>query len=265
MPEPLIANPVRARLEAGGVAIGCGVRVARGVEAARLMKAAGYDWIFIDLEHGQMSIDQACQMSVAALDAGIAPLVRVPAGQTTMATRCLDGGALGIVMPHVDTAEQARAIADAFRFPPDGHRSVAGAPPQLRYASLPLGEASRAVNAAIITTVMLETPTAVANAEAIAAVPGIDVLLVGCGDLSTEMGIPGALDDPRMVAALERVIAACRARGKIAALGGAYADPQLKRWIGAGMRMALIGNDIAFLLAAATQKAAFVRGLGAGG
>jgi len=200
-------------------------------------------------------------MSVAALDAGIAPLVRVPAGQTTMATRCLDGGALGIVMPHVDTPEQARAIADAFRFPPQGHRSVAGAPPQLRYAPLPLAEASRAVNEAVFIVVMIETPQAVANAEAIAAVPGIDALLLGCGDLSLEMGIPGQLDDSRMVKAIETVIAGCKAKGKVAALGGAYADPLLKRWLGAGMKMALIGNDIAFLLAAAQQKLQFARGI----
>ena len=96
-----IANPVRQRIAQGGVALGVGVRVARGVEIAKLMKVAGFDWLFIDLEHGQMSIDAACQMSVAALDAGIAPLVRVPMGQLTMGTRCLDGGALGIVMPHV--------------------------------------------------------------------------------------------------------------------------------------------------------------------
>ena len=122
-----IANPVRQRIAQGGVALGVGVRVARGVEIAKLMKVAGFDWLFIDLEHGQMSIDAACQMSVAALDAGIAPLVRVPMGQLTMGTRCLDGGALGIVMPHVDTAEEARAIADAFRYPPEMQKGFQGA------------------------------------------------------------------------------------------------------------------------------------------
>jgi 2-keto-3-deoxy-L-rhamnonate aldolase RhmA len=77
----VVDNPVRRRIESGGIALGVGVRVARGIEIAKLMKVAGFDWLFIDLEHGQMSIDAACQMSVAALDAGIAPLVRVPMGQ----------------------------------------------------------------------------------------------------------------------------------------------------------------------------------------
>lgn len=257
----IIANPVRQRIAAGGIALGVGVRVARGVEIAKLMQVAGFDWLFLDLEHGQMSIDQACQISVAALDAGIAPLVRVPMGQLTMGTRCLDGGALGIVMPHVDTAEEARAIADAFRYPPIGHRSIVGGLPQLAYASLPIGEAASAVNAATLVTVMLETPKAIANAAAIAAVPGIDMLLMGCSDLTLEMGIPGKFEDPRLVAAIETTIAACAAHGKIPAIGGVYAEPILSRYLKLGMRAALAGNDLPLLLGAATQRARAMRDL----
>jgi len=257
----IIANPVRQRIAAGGIALGVGVRVARGVEIAKLMQAAGFDWLFLDLEHGQMSIDQACQISVAALDAGIAPLVRVPMGQLTMGTRCLDGGALGIVMPHVDTAEEARAIADAFRYPPIGHRSIVGGLPQLAYASLPIGEAASAVNAATLVTVMLETPKAIANAAAIAAVPGIDMLLMGCSDLTLELGIPGKFEDPRLVAAIETTIAACATHGKIPAIGGVYAEPILSRYLKLGMRAALAGNDLPLLLGAATQRARAMRDL----
>jgi 2-keto-3-deoxy-L-rhamnonate aldolase RhmA len=257
----VVDNPVRRRIEAGGVALGVGVRVARGIEIAKLMKVAGFDWLFIDLEHGQMSIDAACQMSVAALDAGIAPLVRVPMGQLTMGTRCLDGGALGIVMPHVDTVEEARAIADAFRYPPVGHRSIVGGLPQVGYASLPIGEAAEAINAGTLVTVMLETPKAIANAAAIAAVPGIDMLLMGCSDLTLEMGIPGKFEDPRLVAAIETTIAACHLHGKIPALGGVYAEPLLARYLKLGMKAALAGNDLPLLLGAATQRAKAMRDL----
>ena len=256
-----IANPVRQRIAQGGVALGVGVRVARGIEIAKLMKVAGFDWLFIDLEHGQMSIDAACQMSVAALDAGIAPLVRVPVGQLTMGTRCLDGGALGIVMPHVDTAEEARAIADAFRYPPVGHRSIVGGLPQVAYASLPLAETASTINAATLVTVMLETPRAIANAEAIAAVPGIDMLLMGCSDLTLEMGIPGKFEDPRLVAAIETTIAACRKHGKIPGIGGVYAEALLARYLKLGMQVALAGNDLPLLLGAATQRAKAMRDL----
>lgn len=257
----IVANPVRQRIDAGGVALGVGVRIARGIEIAKLMKVAGFDWLFIDLEHGQMSIDAACQMSVAALDAGIAPLVRVPMGQTTMGTRCLDGGALGIVMPHVDTPEEARAIADAFRYPPLGHRSIVGGLPQVAYANLPIGEVASTINAGTLVSVMIETPRAVANADAIAAVPGIDMLLMGCSDLTLEMGIPGRFEDPRLVAAIETVIAACGRHGKIPAIGGVYAEPLLARYLKLGMKAALAGNDLPLLLGAATQRAKSMRDL----
>ena len=101
-----LTNPVKDRLERGELAIGVGVRGVRGVrgvEVARLMKSAGFDWLFIDLEHGSTSVETAGQISVAALDAGIAPLVRVPAGELALGARCLDSGALGVVIPHVDT------------------------------------------------------------------------------------------------------------------------------------------------------------------
>jgi 2-keto-3-deoxy-L-rhamnonate aldolase RhmA len=196
---------------------------------------------------------------VAALDAGIAPLVRVPMGPTTMGTRCLDGGALGIVMPHVDTPEEARAIADAYRYPPVGHRSIVGGLPQVAYASLPIGEAAATINAATLVAVMIETPKAVANADAIAAVPGIDMLLMGCSDLTLEMGIPGQFEDPRLVAAIETVVAACRRHGRIPAIGGIYAEALLARYLKLGMQAALAGNDLPLLLGAATQRAKAMR------
>src|SRR6516165_576339 len=131
--EPTLRNPARARLEAGELALGVGIRQSRTVDIAAIMKACGYDWLFLDLEHNSMDLDTAVQISVAALGVGIAPVARVPAGQLWMATRLLDGGALGIVVPHVDTPEEAQAIAAALRYPPQGHRSVAGGLPHLRY------------------------------------------------------------------------------------------------------------------------------------
>src|SRR5260370_4368281 len=122
-----------------------------------------------------------------------------------MATRVLAGGALGIVMPHVDTPEEAQAIAQALHYPPQGHRSVAGGLPHFGYAKLGLAETCTAINAATLVIVMLETPTAIDNAAAIAAVPGIDSLLIGTNDLAMELGIPAAFCDERVVAAYHTV------------------------------------------------------------
>jgi 4-hydroxy-2-oxoheptanedioate aldolase len=137
--EPTLRNPARERLEAGELALGVGIRQSRTVDIASIMKACGYDWLFLDLEHNSMDLDIAVQISVAALGAGIAPIVRVPAGQFWLATRVLDGGALGIVMPHVDTPEEARKIADRLRYPPQGHRSIAGGLPHFGYVPIAAG------------------------------------------------------------------------------------------------------------------------------
>ena len=101
----ILTNAARERLEVGGLALGVILRQARTVDIAPIMRSCGYDWLFLDLEHNSMDLDTAVQIAVAALGAGIAPLALVPAGQLWMATRFLDGGGLGIVMPHVDTAE----------------------------------------------------------------------------------------------------------------------------------------------------------------
>jgi len=256
-----LRNPARIRLEKGELALGVGLRQARVVEIGKVLKTCGYDWIFIDLEHNSMSIDTAAQMSVAAQDAGIAPIVRVPHRQYSMATRVLDGGALGIVMPHVDTAEEAEEVVHHLRYPPVGHRSVTGALPQLDFGGKPLGEATKIVNAATLVVVMLETPLAIANAAKIAAVPGIDSLLIGTSDLSMEMGMPGEIGRPEIAAAYETVIAACKAHGKWPGMGGVYVEDLMQKYIRMGARLVLGGSDLAFLMAAARQRSAMLRGI----
>lgn len=254
-----IRNPARERLSKGDLSLGIGLRQARTVDTAMIMASCGYDWLFIDLEHGSMSLDIAVQISVAALTAGITPLVRVPARQYTLATRALDGGALGIVMPHVDTAEEARSVIDHLKYPPLGHRSIAGGMPYFGFRSVPMGEAAQTLNAESLVVVMIETPEAVANAEAIAAVPGIDVLLIGTNDLAMEMGFPGQLSHPDIARAYERVIAACKRHGKWPGMGGVYGEDLLAKYIAMGMRMILAGNDLGMMMAGATQRATFLR------
>lgn len=257
----VIRNVAKERLAAGELAIGVGLRQARTVDIGKIMRTAGFDFLFIDMEHNSMSIDLAAQISVAAQDAGITPLVRVPGFQHFHATRALDAGAQGVVVPHVDTAEQAAAVVDNCRYPPLGHRSVTGTLPQLDFSPVPAGEATRAVNDATLLAVMIETPRAVAEVEAIAATEGVDVLLVGTNDLATEMGIPGQLDHPDIIAAYERIIAACRAHGRHPGLGGVYTPPLMERYIAMGFRFVLAGSDFGFLFAAAKERAEAVRAM----
>ena len=133
-----IRNPARERLEAGELALGIGLRQARTVDIGKMMKTCGFDWLFIDMEHNAMGIDIATQISVAAQDAGITPIVRVPGFQHFPRHPALDCGAMGIVVPHVDDAVTAAKMVENCRYPPVGRRSVAGAMPQLDFETVPV-------------------------------------------------------------------------------------------------------------------------------
>ena len=226
-----------------------------------MMATAGFDWLFLDMEHGTMSLDACAQISAAALDAGIAPIARVPNGQYSMATRALDNGAMGIVMPHVDTAAQAKRIADAFHYPPQGHRSWGGPPAVYGYKPPSTAEAQAAINAEILTIVMLESPEAIANADAIAAVAGVDVLFIGTSDLTAELGISGQMGHPKVIAAYQAVGEACAKHGKTLGMGGVYDEENASRYVGMGARFILTGSDHSYIMAGADNRTAFFNGL----
>ena len=256
-----VVNKVRARLEAGELALGCGLRQARTVDIAPILGSCGYDFLFIDMEHGAYTVDTVAQLCSAGLGAGIAPIVRVPGFEHHHASRALDAGAMGIVFPHVDTPEQARALADMCRFPPAGTRSMGGPQVQLGFASVKAADAVTAVNEAVLVTVMVETRQAIANVDLIAAVPGVDVVLVGSNDLCLDMGVPGDLEAPDLVDAYRKIINACERHGKWAGLGGVYVPEIMAKRIDMGFRMILSGSDLAFMMAGARTQANFLRNL----
>lgn len=257
----IVINHTKRQLQEGKLALGLGLRNARTVDIAQLAHTAGFDWLFIDCEHNSMDTDTAAQIAAASLAVGITPLVRVPGYEHYHASKMLDNGAQGIVVPHVETAEHAHRIAQYCRFPPVGHRSMGGGLQQTRFAPMPVGEMSRAVNEETLVVVMLESPTGIANCEEIAAVPGIDVLLIGTTDLSFELGVPGQFDDPRIAEAYRKVIAACHKHGKFPGAGGVVAPEILQRFITMGARFILSGSDFTLLLQAATERAKMVRAL----
>ncbi|NKE45963.1 aldolase [Roseomonas frigidaquae] len=259
---PLVQNHVRRRLAEGGLALGFGVHHLRGSAIGMIAQATGFDWLFIDMEHGAMSVDDASRIAVAALGQGITPIVRVCKDALHEGTRCLDNGAMGVVVPHVDTAEEAQAVVRAYRFPPTGERSWGGPPFAYGLGPVNAAAAQAELNAEILVAVMIETPQAVANAEAIAAVPGVDVLMFGTSDLTATMGIPGQIGHPDVRAAYARVGAACAAQGKVMGMGGVYDEKVAPDYIALGARFILGGNDHSFVMAGAAQRAAFLRGLG---
>jgi 4-hydroxy-2-oxoheptanedioate aldolase len=261
MAPPLVTNSARERLARGEVALGFGVRLAKSAEIAKAAKSAGFDWLFIDLEHSALSIETASQLAIAALEAGIAPIARVPKGEYSLATRLLDNGALGIIVPHIDTAQEAREVADRLRYPPQGRRSIFSSMPQLGYRAVKAAEMTAALNAANLITVMLETPTAIQNAEAIAGVDGIDSLMIGTNDLCIEMGIPGELANQKVADAYAAIVAACRRHGKWPGMGGVYDEPLMQRYVDIGCRFLMAGADLAFMMGAGRKRTEFLNSL----
>ena len=245
---PLVENKTKLKLKNNELALGFGVHHLRTSATAMLAAAADHDWLFIDMEHGAHSVHEAAQLCIAALPTGVTPIVRICAG------------ALGVIVPHVDTAERAKEIARAFRYPPLGTRSWGGPPAAYGFRAPGNAEAQAALNEAVLVVAMIESPQAVGNAQAIAAVEGIDCLLIGTSDLTAEMGIPGQIDDPRVVEAYGQVGAACRASGKALGMGGVYDKETASRYIKAGARMVLSGSDHTYLLAGATARSEVLRG-----
>jgi len=257
----LVPNATKARMAAGEVALGFGVHHLRSAAAPTLAAATGHHWLFIDNEHGAFSAHEVAQLCIASLPTGVTPIVRACANAIDEATRALDNGAQGIVMPHVDTAKEARRIADAFHYPPQGHRSWGGPPAIYGYRPPAMAEAQKAINAEILTVVMIESPEAVKNADAIAAVDGVDVLLIGTSDLSSELGVAGQMGHPKVIDAYETVGAACRKHGKVLGMGGVYDEEHASRYVGMGARFVLTGSDHSYVVMGAAARSGFFTGL----
>lgn len=256
-----LVNRAKQQLEKGELCLGLGLRLTRTVEIGRILNTTGYDWAFIDMEHNSMHIDTAVQIAVACQDAGVTPIVRVPGYEHHHASRVLDAGAMGIVFPHVDSAEQAAKLVSFCKYPPMGHRSAAGLMPQLNFQAVPQAEATDLVNKNTLLVMMLESPKAIDNADAIAAVPGVDVLLIGSNDLCMEMGIPSQFSNPKLLAAFEKVLAACKKHGKFPGYGGVYDETMSTKFIQMGMRFILAAGDSSLLMAAMANRSKFLRGL----
>jgi 2-keto-3-deoxy-L-rhamnonate aldolase RhmA len=241
---------MRERLAADELVLCLALTQARTADIPMVAAANGFDAVYVDLEHTATSFETTALLCTGAIAAGITPLVRVPSHDHHL-TRSLDVGAMGVIVPHVETRAEAEAIADACRFPPRGHRSVAGPNPSNRYQPMPPRELLDHFDAQNTVAVMLETPRAIADADAIAAVEGVDMVMVGPHDLSAEMGILGQFRDDAMLDALRTVAKACRARSKVFGIAGIRDLELLSELVELGLRFVSAGTDVGFMAEAA--------------
>ena len=249
-PSPLDRGRLRARLAAGAATVGTFVGAASPV-TAEACAAAGVDWLVLDLEHGSGGEEQVRDVVPAAGAYGVPTVVRVESAARIRIGRVLDLGAAGVMLPRMDTAAEVAEAVRHLRYPPAGDRGVATYNRACRFGLDP-GALARA-NAEVLGVVQVESASAVEHVDQIAAIDGVDVLFVGPQDLSHNLGVPGDLQAPTYLVAVERVRAAAARHGKASGLlvrdGATAAARQADGWT-----FVAIGSDTTLLAAAVAAE-----------
>jgi 2-dehydro-3-deoxyglucarate aldolase/4-hydroxy-2-oxoheptanedioate aldolase len=252
------SNPVKSALGAGKFAFGTMVFEFFTPGMAQIAKTAGAEFILFDMEHSGVTIETLKGQLAACRGIGITPMVRVPALQYHFIARCLDMGAMGIMVPMVETVAQAREIVSAVRYPPTGRRGAAFAMAHDDYEAGSVPEKIAAANERTLTIALVETAAGVAAVDEIAAVDGIDVIWLGHFDLTNFMGIPGQFENPDYLRAVDTIVAAAKRHGKIA--GFMAADEVWARdYLAKGFRIIAYGVDHLLLQRALNQGLARMR------
>ncbi len=211
-------NTVKTKLAAGQIPLGTFVFEFNTPGIARIIAEAGADFLVFDMEHTGWSVETIRGLLASTRSTSLVPLVRVPTTEYDFIARVLDMGALGVMVPMVESAEQARTIVAAAKYPPEGRRGAAFGIAHDDYTGGDIVEKIRSANREGLLLAQIETAAGLTHVDEIAAVQGIDVLWIGQFDLSLSLGIPGELAHPRMIAAMDEVVAACHRHGKVAGI-----------------------------------------------
>lgn len=236
-------NPVKQKLRDGGVSVGTMVFEFGTTGIARIVAAAGAEFVLFDMEHTGWSMETIRLLLATARGADLVPMVRVPATEYHFLARVLDVGALGLMVPMVESAEQARLIVQSAKYPPLGRRGAAFGVAHDDYQGGDAVAKMQTANAETLLIAQIETARGLDNLEAIAAVEGIDVLWIGHNDLTNSMGIPGQFDHPRYREAVTRVLDAARRHGKAAGFMATDVE-QGRSQLDQGFRILAYGGDV---------------------
>jgi 4-hydroxy-2-oxoheptanedioate aldolase len=202
----------------------------------------------IDMEHGPIGIGDMAALAITAFEAGFPALVRVSGPDAPDLARVLDCGAEGIVVPHVETAAQARHVVEKCRFQPVGKRSLPSPLVRLGFRVPPAAQMIAQIEKETLVVLMIESAAGVPAADAIASVPGVDVLMVGANDLAADMGHVGAVEHPDVLAAFTAVARAAHAHGKVFSTIGVADNLLPSHAIALGAKLIVATNDINLLI-----------------
>ncbi|WVQ83442.1 hypothetical protein IAT38_005583 [Cryptococcus sp. DSM 104549] len=265
--EVVRPNLVKQTMAAGQLATSFGLRVAFSVEMPLIAKRAGYTAILMNMEHMAIGMETMSNIAVSCLNVGITPMVVVPTCTQEWISRCLDSGAQCVIVPHVNNKAEALICANAAKFPPIGKRSVTMVTAMTQYSSgIGYRAIGQVVNENVMIMPMIETEEGVANVEEIASTPGIDCLLIGCADLSMELGIPQEYDSEKFMSTIDKIAKAAAAAGITIGLGGLEPYPAKIEEIMlkySNVRFVMAGRDMAILLAGMNAQVAQCKALNA--
>jgi 4-hydroxy-2-oxoheptanedioate aldolase len=247
-------NPVKAALMAGQPQVGTWLSLG-SIYATRVLARVGFPWLMVDMEHSPIGIEQAANLFGAIAEAGCVPLARVPRGTHQNIKRVLDAGAWGIVVPMVNTVEEAKLAIAAAKYPPSGNRSIGGGLHALNFDAT-AGDYYKRANDEILVVLQTESPLGVENAEAIYSLPGVDAIFVGPNDLTFQMKTPDGVDPTpeQLEAMLQRVLAIGKKVGTPVGLHVQTVDDVKKR-IEQGWRFLAIGSELRFMTGEAQRIA----------
>ena len=245
-------NDLKLRLKKGDLVVGTMISEIRNPNLAYMLARCGFDFFIIDNEHGSYSPETISNLIAAARGAGVLTVVRIPEIRRETILKPLDCGAAGLLVPQVNTAQQAKEIMVHAKYPPLGNRGVALSRPHSLYARPKAGEYLAQANEATFIAVQAESPEAIGNLKSIATTPGVDAIYVGPSDLSVSLGIPGEISHPDEVNAINRVVDVCQ---KHAIAPGIHMSnlEMLKAWIEKGMRFVTFSSDVDLLSGAAAD------------
>jgi 2-dehydro-3-deoxyglucarate aldolase len=245
MTTPYVAMPnsFRRDLQARKQLIGCWVSLASNI-STEILGYAGFDWLLVDGEHAPNDMSSFISQLQALKDSSSAPVVRPPWSEPVIIKRLLDIGFYNFLMPWIETAEQARAAVAATRYPPQGMRGMGTGHRSNRYGYV--ADYFTTINDNISVMVQIESAKGVDNAEAIAAIDGIDALFIGPSDLSAAMGFMGQPNHPDVQAAMTRVLAAGNKHQKAVGILAPVED-DARRYLAQGMTFVAVGGDVGLL------------------
>jgi 2-dehydro-3-deoxyglucarate aldolase/4-hydroxy-2-oxoheptanedioate aldolase len=256
-------NPLKRALRAGGSACGAMVFEFFSPGLPQICKNAEADFVLYDMEHTGLGFETLKTQIALCRGLGVVPMARVPRGEYHFIARALDVGALGVMVPMVGTRAEAEHIVACTRYPPQGRRGAAFGFAHDDYESGDVAAKITALHERTLVIVQIETAEGLANVEEIAAVPGVDVLWIGHFDLTNFLGVPGQFQHPKYLAAIERVLAACKVSGKVPAF--IATDPQWARdYAAKGFRLMAYGIDQLLLQDALRSGLDLLRGAGVG-